>query len=247
MLNFDRYAKVAILQPLGLQTLSLISILNRYKRLTNTKNLSGNDMISNHTNNDTSNNASSDTVASVTTPLFATEYHIYINHTDAGGIVYHANHLVFFENARRDWFTKIGLNGYFLQADNGQVQHFVVSQAELNYRKAILLDEIIETRIDKVELKPASIIFYQSIHRKAKDADSAAAVKPTDTLLSSARIVIACVQNQVQPETSNSSHESEKIVDAPATMTNVAPIRPIRVPSKLHAMITQAIVSHANE
>lgn len=154
---------------------------------------------------------------------------------------------MFFENARRDWFTKIGINGYFLQADNGQVQHFVVSQAELNYRKAIILDEIIETRIDKVELKPASIIFYQSIHRKAKNAELAVAINPADTLLSSARIVIACVQNQVQPETSNSSHESEKIVDSPATMTNVAPIRPIRVPSKLHAMITQAIANHAHE
>ncbi len=204
-------------------------------------------MISNHTNNNTSSIKSSDTAASVTTPLFSTDYHIYINHTDAGGIVYHANHLVFFENARRDWFTKIGINGYFLQADNGQVQHFVVSQAELNYRKAIILDEIIETRIDKVELKPASIIFYQSIHRKAKNAELAVAINPADTLLSSARIVIACVQNQVQPETSNSSHESEKIVDSPATMTNVAPIRPIRVPSKLHAMITQAIANHAHE
>lgn len=29
-------------------------------------------------------------------PLFAKDYNVYINHTDAGGIVYHANHLVFF-------------------------------------------------------------------------------------------------------------------------------------------------------
>jgi acyl-CoA thioester hydrolase len=29
------------------------------------------------------------------TPLFAKDYNVYINHTDAGGIVYHANHLVF--------------------------------------------------------------------------------------------------------------------------------------------------------
>ncbi|GAF52308.1 4-hydroxybenzoyl-CoA thioesterase family [Psychrobacter sp. JCM 18900] len=31
-----------------------------------------------------------------TKPLFAKDYNVYINHTDAGGIVYHANHLVFF-------------------------------------------------------------------------------------------------------------------------------------------------------
>ena len=202
-------------------------------------------MISNHTNTNRITN-SSDTVARVTTPLFSTDYPIYINHTDAGGIVYHANHLVFFENARRDWFTKIGLNGYFLQADNGQVQHFVVAQAELSYRKAILLDEIIETRIDKVELKPASIIFYQSIHRKAKNTESTIAINSADTLLSSARIVIACVQNQVQPETSHSSQAADQVIEAPAPMTNVAPIRPIRVPSKLHAIIKQAIANHAD-
>ena len=50
------------------------------------------------------------TSISASTPLFATDYNVYINHTDAGGIVYHANHLVFFENCRRDWFTKLGLN-----------------------------------------------------------------------------------------------------------------------------------------
>lgn len=173
------------------------------------------------------------------TSLFATDYHIYINHTDAGGIVYHANHLVFFENCRRDWFTKIGLNGYFLQADNGQVQHFVVSQAQLHYHKAIFLDEVIAVRIDKVELKPASIVFYQSIHRQSA-ADSPAA-KASNSLLSSAKIVIACVQNQVQTETTASNQVSE----APAAMASAAPIRPIRVPKKLHHIIEQAIAQHA--
>ena len=98
-------------------------------------------------------------------PLFAKDYKVYINHTDAGGIVYHANHLVFFENCRRDWFTKLGLNGYFLQTDKGEVQHFVVSQVDLQYKSAILLDETVSVRVDKVALKPASIIFYQSIRR----------------------------------------------------------------------------------
>ena len=52
----------------------------------------------------------SDSVPAITAdPLFSTNYSIYINHTDAGGIVYHANHLVFFENCRRDWFTKLNI------------------------------------------------------------------------------------------------------------------------------------------
>lgn len=163
-----------------------------------------------------------------TTPLFTTDYAIYINHTDAGGIVYHANHLVFFENCRRDWFTKLNLSGYFLQTDDGQIQHFVVSQAQLQYRKAILLDERINVRIDKVELKPASIIFYQSIHRKPSAPQ---VTNDNDTLLSSAKIVIACVQNQLNP-TQNGKNSKD---------TPTAPMKPVRVPKDLHQVIKQAI------
>lgn len=176
-------------------------------------------------------------------PLFATNYHIYINHTDAGGIVYHANHLVFFENCRRDWFTKLGLNGYFLQTDDGKVQHFVVNQIELKYRRAIVLDEVIEVRIDKVELKPASIIFYQSIHRRSpRQADEAnSETRDLETLLSSAKIVIACVQNQTIPEQSPTSTPESS---SSTTMTTSSPIRPIRVPKELQDVIQQAIIDH---
>jgi len=165
----------------------------------------------------------------VNAPLFATDYNVYINHTDAGGIVYHANHLVFFENCRRDWFTKLGLNGYFLQTSDGEIQHFVVSQADLQYKKAILLDEVINVRIDKVELKPASIVFYQSIHRSTPNDNDSTQKGPSfsnTTLLSRAKIIIACVQNQITPD-SASNHS--------------APMRPIRVPQKLSETINQAI------
>ena len=203
-------------------------------------------------------NNSSTTVNDENNPLFSTNYHIYINHTDAGGIVYHANHLVFFENCRRDWFTKLGLNGYFLPTDNGEIQHFVVSQAQLQYRKAILLDQVIEVRIDKVELKPASIIFYQSIHRQSSanltsnENNNVANVIDRNTLLSSSKIVIACVQNQLSPtqlpkdlstELTDSTHSSQSTINS----TNSAPIRPVRVPKGLYNTIKQAIDEHSTQ
>lgn len=171
-----------------------------------------------------------------TTPLFTTNYNVYINHTDAGGIVYHANHLVFFENCRRDWFTHLGLNGYFLRSDHGDIQHFVVSQADLHYKKAILLDEVINVRIDKVELKPASMIFYQSIHRHLSDNNATS--KTNDSLLSRAKIVIACVQNQVKPD------PVSKDDNAAAYST---PMRPIRVPRALHDAIQNAITQQTHK
>ncbi|OXL26507.1 thioesterase family protein [Psychrobacter sp. DAB_AL32B] len=178
--------------------------------------------------------------SSATTPLFATNYNIYINHTDAGGIVYHANHLVFFENCRRDWFTKLGLNGYFLQSDDGNIQHFVVSQAELQYKQAILLDEVITVRIDKVELKPASIIFYQSIYRQQPKNEFSGNNKASATLLSKTKIVVACVQNQLTTDTI-SNNKSD------ADVNNIAPMRPIRVPQELHDAIQQALALHNDE
>lgn len=168
------------------------------------------------------------------TPLFAKDYHVYINHTDAGGIVYHANHLVFFENCRRDWFTQLGLNGYFLQTDNGEIQHFVVSAADVQYKRAILLDEVISVRVDKIELKPASMVFYQSIHRHVVDSAANTNTTARNSLLSSAKIVIACVQNQVRTEPVSSSTPDTAIA-------NTTPMRPIRVPQKLRTAIEQAI------
>ena len=165
------------------------------------------------------------------TPLFATNYHVYINHTDAGGIVYHANHLVFFENCRRDWFTQLGLNGYFLQANDGQIQHFVVTQADLQYKRAILLDDVINVRIDNVEIKSASIVFYQSIYRQ--QSQNNAVGDATAGLLSSTKIVVACVQNQIN---SNSIDNNES--------NKTTPMRPIRVPQKLRDAIEQAIGEH---
>ena len=184
------------------------------------------------------NSKNTNTVASVDgecAPLFTKDYNVYINHTDAGGIVYHANHLVFFENCRRDWFGELNLNGYFLQTDDGEIQHFVVSQADLQYKKAILLDEVINVRIDKVELKPASIIFYQSIYRQQAQDDAAHNDKAV--LLSNAKIVVACVQNQITPD-SVSNNESNK------TVNNAAPMRPIRVPQLLKDAIEKAIDAH---
>ena len=196
----------------------------------------------------------SDSVPAITAdPLFSTNYSIYINHTDAGGIVYHANHLVFFENCRRDWFTKLNISGYFLQTQEGHIQHFVVSQAQLQYRKAILLDETIEVRIDKVELKPASIIFYQSIHRRPSLSTQHPKQASSDTLLSSAKIVIACVQNQLNPTASKNSEPAATLADGSlsgqsATQNNqTTSIKPVRVPKSLRNTIEQAIHEYNNK
>ncbi len=110
-------------------------------------------------------------------PIFTKHYKVYINHTDAGGIVYHANHLTFFENCRRDWLSSLGFHGYFFDTDgaadgtSGQSDkiHFVVSRADLSYKLPLLVDDVLVVSVHEVIKKSASLIMTQHIYRSEDD------------------------------------------------------------------------------
>lgn len=130
------------------------------------------------------------------TPLFQNHYKVYINHTDAGGIVYHANHLTFFENCRRDWLTSLGFNGYFFDIDGranstdgtaGKV-HFVVSGANLSYKLPLLVDDVLVVTVQEVIKKSASLILTQHIYRNDDDFQKG-------KVASTGIITLACVMN----------------------------------------------------
>ncbi|STZ55421.1 Acyl-CoA thioester hydrolase YbgC [Moraxella lacunata] len=129
-------------------------------------------------------------------PIFSNHYKVYINHTDAGGIVYHANHLTFFENCRRDWLTSLGFNGYFFDTDGtadgtdgqqGKV-HFVVSRADLTYKLPLLVDDNLVVAITDVTKKSASLIMTQHIYRSDDDFNQG-------KVATIGVITLACVMN----------------------------------------------------
>lgn len=142
-------------------------------------------------------------------PVYANQYRIYLEDTDAGGIVYHANHLKLFERCRRDWLRELGMTSYFYQAhsaeaashvthhsDNGKADiQFVVSQANIRYLRPILLDSEVTVVIETADCKSASLQLEQRIYDSHQQ------------LLSQAEISIVCVatnkdekgQNQVRP------------------------------------------------
>nr|WP_309596339.1 thioesterase family protein [Moraxella osloensis] len=142
-------------------------------------------------------------------PVYATQYRIYLEDTDAGGIVYHANHLKLFERCRRDWLRALGMTSYFYQAhsaeaashvthhsDSGKADiQFVVSQANIRYLRPILLDSEVTVVIEAADCKSASLQLEQRIYDSHQQ------------LLSQAEISIVCVatskdekgQNQVRP------------------------------------------------
>ena len=78
----------------------------------------------------------------------ATVFHwplrIYWEDTDAGGIVFYANYLKFFERARTEWLRERGVGQQQLRELTGGM--FVVSDAQLRYHRPARLDvELIVT------------------------------------------------------------------------------------------------------
>jgi acyl-CoA thioester hydrolase len=71
--------------------------------------------------------------------VFSWPIRIYWEDTDAGGIVYYANYLKFFERARTEWLRSFGIAQQALREDTGGM--FVVAQAELRYLKSARLDD----------------------------------------------------------------------------------------------------------
>jgi acyl-CoA thioester hydrolase len=69
---------------------------------------------------------------------------VYWEDTDAGGIVFYANYLKFFERARTEWLRSLGVGQQRLREQTGGM--FVVTDAQLCYhRPARLDDELIVT------------------------------------------------------------------------------------------------------
>jgi acyl-CoA thioester hydrolase len=78
------------------------------------------------------------------TAAFEFPIRVYWEDTDAGGIVFYANYLKYFERARTEWLRQLGLHQRALREQTGGM--FVVAQAGIDYhRPARLDDELIVT------------------------------------------------------------------------------------------------------
>jgi acyl-CoA thioester hydrolase len=75
----------------------------------------------------------------MTSPTFSWPVRVYWEDTDAGGIVYYANYLKFFERARTEWLRSLGLEQQALRAQTGAM--FVVSEAGVKYHLPARLDD----------------------------------------------------------------------------------------------------------
>ena len=64
---------------------------------------------------------------------------VYWEDTDAGGIVFYANYLKYFERARTEWLRSLGLEQSVLRETTGGI--FVVSETSVRYLQPARLDD----------------------------------------------------------------------------------------------------------
>ncbi len=101
--------------------------------------------------------------------MFRWTLRVYIEDTDAGGIVYHANYLNFCERARTEWLLAAGLQDFL--HDEGH--RFVVRRARLDYRLPCHLGECLTVESRLLWCRQASFALAQTIWRDAQVVCSA--------------------------------------------------------------------------
>ncbi|MDE2429174.1 MAG: tol-pal system-associated acyl-CoA thioesterase [Burkholderiales bacterium] len=121
---------------------------------------------------------------------------VYYEDTDAGGIVFYANYLKFFERARTEWLRAAGINQQQLSAEH-QVM-FVVKATTVEYDAPARLDDELKLTVVVEKLGRASILFSQEAWCGER-------------LLVTGKIKVGCVGSNSLKPTPIPSHVVEKI------------------------------------
>ncbi len=124
-----------------------------------------------------------DSMQAASTTIKPFDFHMrdYWEDTDAGGVVFYANYLKFFERARTEWLRSMGIGQRALQEEKGLV--FVVTDTRLRYRQPARLDD---------ELRVSAALGAGGLAGRATMTIEQAAWRG-DTLLVDSTIGLACV------------------------------------------------------
>lgn len=90
---------------------------------------------------------------------FAHTLRIYWEDTDAGGVVFYANYLKFFERARTEWLRSLGFGQEQLRAETGAI--FIVSETRVRYLRPARLDDQLTVTVDVKHAGQASMTIAQ--------------------------------------------------------------------------------------
>lgn len=113
-------------------------------------------------------------------PPFSWRTRVYWEDTDAGGVVYHASYLRFFERARTEWLRAQGIDQLRLRETSGVL--FVVRDMRIAFRRAARLDDELDITATVSRLRAASMEFAQALTRVADGV-----------LIAEADVRVACI------------------------------------------------------
>jgi acyl-CoA thioester hydrolase len=114
----------------------------------------------------------------MTDPAYALDLRVYWEDTDAGGVVFYANYLKFFERARTEWLRALGIEQQPLKDQAGSL--FVVVGADIRYHAPARLDDLLRIDVRPAQVGRASLLLAQRALRAG-------------TLLASGQVRIGCV------------------------------------------------------
>ncbi len=107
---------------------------------------------------------------------------VYYEDTDAGGVVFYANYLRFFERARTEWLRSCGISQRLMTDQYGVM--FVVRSSSIDYFLPARLDDLIRVSSRIERLGRVAVIFRQEAWR-----DTSCGAE----LLSASDIKVGCV------------------------------------------------------
>lgn len=117
-------------------------------------------------------------------PCFRHTVRVYWEDTDAGGVVFYANYLKFFERARTEWLRGLGFGQHALRESHGVI--FVVTDTTVRYLRPARLDDLLEVTVSPRRGGQASLVIDQEALRHGDAAGG-------DPLLARGTIRIGCV------------------------------------------------------
>jgi tol-pal system-associated acyl-CoA thioesterase len=112
--------------------------------------------------------------------MFASSVKIYLEDTDAQGIVYHASYLRFFERSRSDW---LDISGAGLAATQERGYRLVVFEMKIKFAKTAKLGDTLQLSTEVKLTSPFRLQFTQLAKRDGE-------------LVTRAEVEVVCISNK---------------------------------------------------
>ena len=114
-------------------------------------------------------------------PVIWLPIRVYLEDTDAQGVVYNASYFRFMERARTDWLREQGIDHSTFDAEHGIA--FVLASIAARFKASGRLDDMLQVSAEVSNLKGARAEFTQQVRRESVDGE----------LLVEATATVACI------------------------------------------------------